>query len=240
MPRAFMLIISMLLYFPVQVFADFYVIPGGGPPAGTEIRSTPYIISSPGMYFLKKNLSCPAGTHCITIAADDVTLDLMGFSLSGSGGTGNFDGIHIVQRKNVEVRNGTILNFQRNGVMESGATFLEGRHRMINLRLYGNGVNGISLASELNTIIGCTATHNASTGIYSGAGSVFRDNVCSYNKFGLMAAHYASVIGNSCTRNSLIGIFCGPQCLIVDNVAILNGSRNIYTQASVLERNLAP
>lgn len=57
--------------------AEFYVIPVGGPRVGTEIKSLPYTITTPGFYYLTKNLTA-TGTG-ITVNAGDVTIDLMGF-----------------------------------------------------------------------------------------------------------------------------------------------------------------
>ena len=43
----------------------------------------PITLSRPGLYKLVGNLSVPAGVDGIQIAADDVTLDMNGFTLSG-------------------------------------------------------------------------------------------------------------------------------------------------------------
>ena len=64
---------------------DFYVIAGGGPPVGTKISSVPYTITQPGFYFLTGNLTYNGAGNAITVSANNVTLDLMGFSLSHTG-----------------------------------------------------------------------------------------------------------------------------------------------------------
>jgi hypothetical protein len=46
---------------------------------GTPISSLPYTINAPGSYYVTRNLSAVSGNG-ITINADDVTLDLMGFT----------------------------------------------------------------------------------------------------------------------------------------------------------------
>jgi len=48
----------------------------------TPISSLPFVISSPGSYYLTTNLS---GTSGITISSGNVTLDLNGFTLQGLG-----------------------------------------------------------------------------------------------------------------------------------------------------------
>src|SRR5689334_2327995 len=50
------------------------------------IHSLPLTISQPGSYYLAENITAAGGG--ITISADYVTLDLMGFSLSGAPGDG--------------------------------------------------------------------------------------------------------------------------------------------------------
>src|SRR6266851_1180042 len=49
----------------------------------TPISSAPYSISSPGSYYLTSNLSVTNG-DAITITANQVTLDLNGFTLSST------------------------------------------------------------------------------------------------------------------------------------------------------------
>src|SRR5438445_10077681 len=55
----------------------------------TPISSVPFTISQAGSYYLTKNLTGTASQDGITIAADNVTLDLMGFSLNGIASSGN-------------------------------------------------------------------------------------------------------------------------------------------------------
>jgi hypothetical protein len=63
MKRIIAAIFIMLFMAPAPALADFYVIAGGGLPAGTEIKSLPAQISSSGFYFIKKDLnSAPAPT----------------------------------------------------------------------------------------------------------------------------------------------------------------------------------
>ena len=65
--------------------ADSYVIAGG---VGTKITTLPYTIRTPGFYYLAQNLTYTAiPGNAVTVQADDVTLDLMGFSLTGVGKT---------------------------------------------------------------------------------------------------------------------------------------------------------
>lgn len=81
----------------------------------TGIMTVPYTISSPGQYCV----TAPAyliywGTSgaAITIAADDVVLDLQGRVLAGGAGSGSAAyGILAHERRWVTVRNGTVRGF---------------------------------------------------------------------------------------------------------------------------------
>jgi hypothetical protein len=80
---------------------------------GTKITSLPHTISTPGYYYLTGNLS-HGGSTGIVINTDNVTLDLMGFALAYTGTSSDYSynyGIWMDGRKNVEVRNGTLLGW---------------------------------------------------------------------------------------------------------------------------------
>ena len=115
----FVLIAAFLVGVNTVWAQEFYVIAGGGPPVGTKITSLPFTISYPGFYFLGGNLTY-SGTSggAITIAADNVTLDLMGFSLTGPGASSSTIGVSMSGRTGVEVRNGTVSGFAT-GVYEN-------------------------------------------------------------------------------------------------------------------------
>jgi hypothetical protein len=91
---------------PVLADSDFYVIAGGGATVGTKISSVPFIINTPGFYFFSRNLDHSGTEPAIFVNADNVTIDLMGFSLSHTGIGGLGMGIALGSN-NVEIRNGT-------------------------------------------------------------------------------------------------------------------------------------
>ena len=78
---------------------------------GTKISSVPYTITQPGFYFLTGNLTYNGALNAITVSANNVTLDLMGFSLSYTGSASQPNGIYMSGRSNVEVRNGSVTGF---------------------------------------------------------------------------------------------------------------------------------
>ena len=115
----------------------------------------PVWINDPGSYRLTGDLVPPPGVSGIDIFADDVTLDLNGFSISGSGEVGTADGIGF-STSNVEIRNGTVSGFLRHGIF--GISNQSTHARVIGIRVYGNFSHGMRLEGEATLVEQCT-TH---------------------------------------------------------------------------------
>ncbi len=143
----------------------------------------------------------------ITVASDDVTLDLMGFRISGSG-SGGF-GIYLYDgttgHKNVEVRNGNLTGWQY-GLLDGTAANAR-NNRALNLRVENCSLTGISLASGGgNQVKGCIAD-SCNIGILVLSGTVSGCGV----------------------TNCPTGIYGGGLISgnTVSDIAIVNGQRNI-------------
>jgi hypothetical protein len=107
------------------------------------------IISEPGTYRLTEDvIVTDANTTAIEIDADNVTIDMNGFSIRGPGtctpppvscaprGSGN--GIHAVTGENIVVRNGAVYGMGNVGIyLETNSVQID------NMRLSGNGEGGI-------------------------------------------------------------------------------------------------
>ncbi len=172
----FLLLVAVMLI-SIQALAQdgFYVVGGGGA-VGTKITSAPYTITTPGFYYLGKNLD---GT--IDIHSDHVTLDLMGFTITGSG-AGSGYGVSIggsSPMKNVEVRNGTIREFVY-GIAAFFTSPPEMCHKIINVRVIDNIDFGIYMPGSGHIIKGCTAYANGGTGIRC-SNSLLINNVSTLN-----------------------------------------------------------
>jgi hypothetical protein len=80
----------------------------------TSINSVPYTINSSGSYCLNADITTSVSSGAaIEVAASNVTLDLKGKTLDGTGaGVGTrADGIHSLDRRGITVRNGRIVGF---------------------------------------------------------------------------------------------------------------------------------
>jgi parallel beta-helix repeat protein len=197
-----------------QVYADFYVIPVPvrGKSVGTEIESLPYTVTSPGFYYITKNLnSTGAG---ITVNANDVTIDLMGYSITGAGILGGTSyGIYTIGRQNIEVRNGTIRLFYI-GIYGNNSTDAKVEsHRYINVRAMYNAKWGIKLYGLGHLVKGCIASHNGdgsndSGGIRVGEGSLVNGNIVhDNNKDGIYTFMGCTVTNNTAYNNQGMGIY---------------------------------
>lgn len=86
------------------------------------IDSVPITIDQPGSYFLTGNLDSGANT-AIAVLAPDVSLDLMGFTLSGTGA----NGIGVGSVPGATIRNGRISGFTHGiGLFRSKGAMIEG------------------------------------------------------------------------------------------------------------------
>jgi hypothetical protein len=227
------IVLGMVLLSAATTLAggDIYV----GGPWGTKITSLPYTITAPGAYYLGGNLSSASGNG-ITITSDHVTLDLMGFNLKGPG---NGTGIFMEGRTNVEIRNGTISNWQTGIWESSGAAIC---HRILNVRLsscnygmtvYGNGhlikgcvalgnpgVRGLWIGG-VGTISGCLARNFNYEGMGLGSGGIMRGNVVDGNaaatsKGLVLNAGQGLMIGNEVT-NCAYGLFIHSATSAINN-----------------------
>lgn len=108
--------------------------------AATEITSMPYTITKSGSYIINKNFW--TGNHGVIVKANNVTIDLNGYTISGNG-KGIHHGIYMNGRTNVEIRNGTVKNFGGNGIYEENSNGTS--HRVINVRAIGNSNSGIKI-----------------------------------------------------------------------------------------------
>ncbi|MDX2145952.1 MAG: hypothetical protein SFZ23_00380 [Planctomycetota bacterium] len=108
-----------------------------------------FVISQPGSYYLGGNVNATGGRHGIVIAADNVTLDLNGYTIDGAGSPGFPSGItsNNTNRRALMVRNGNINNFAGYGI------FAQTRDSAFeSLGFSGNRSGGLELFQSNNCI----------------------------------------------------------------------------------------
>jgi parallel beta-helix repeat protein len=175
------------------------------------ISNLPFVITNPGSYYLTSNLSLDTpDQNGIEVDANDVTIDLMGFSLLGAGG---MDGISINGKTNVEIRNGTISYWDNNGIYEKGGS----GHRIKNVRLAWNYNSGIFLSGIAHTVIDCIAAQNGGYGIALADGSILDRNTAIGNNLGIYAGTGCTVTNNNSLDNWAAGMQVQSGCLVTGN-----------------------
>jgi hypothetical protein len=207
----------------------------------TPISSLPYTISTPGSYYLTKSLTVPDdGTLAITVAADNVTIDLCGFSITATGSTSSVSGISVpTSQKNLCVRNGSINGWGSSGITAftvSGGLY-EGlffsNNQQFGLRVgasttirdceaSGNNLGGLSALSN-SVVIHCTAINNKVSGITCVQGTLV-DCVSNNNPNNGITVERCVVRGCMILQNFGDGIAVGSGCLVVGNMCFQNNS----------------
>lgn len=190
--------------------------------------------------------------HGVTIAASGVTLDLMGFTLSGDQGSADY-GVYLAGSagapvRDVVVRNGLIRNFG-NGVRAELGNSSRFEHLIISSNsLYGVYFYGGGGQCNGNTLADCTISLNGTYGVYlySATGGQCDGNAlidCAISGSGTTGLYlngsYGRCAGNTATRckvsnNGSYGIYLygySGQCdgnILADCAISGNGSRGLY------------
>lgn len=188
----------------------------------------PETIEQPAMVTLSGSLKGVSGQNGITIDSNNVTIDLGGHTLQGV--AGSECGIYMLDRSNVEIRNGTVRDFGQEGILEDG--FYSRGHRIINMRIISNGQTsssyGIFLYGLRNLVKGCTVVSNTSDGIYVGGGDTVTENICYLNSSaGINAGNGSIVSHNLCYDNTGSGISVGAGSTVTGNTAYSNDGSGI-------------
>ncbi len=189
------------------------------------ITNIPITISSPGSYYLTRNFLCSSnGVNGIHISAQDVTLDLCGFTLTGPGsssGNGIYAGV------NTRIRNGIFRSW------------------------YGHEKYAIYLAGNGATVDGVNIQECAS-GIYGAANNLKIENcvlqaiISTSSCYGVRVAHATKIrnthIASVGGAGDSYGIRTAEDCIISDCsvwavTSPTTSGAAIYCQAgSIIER----
>lgn len=189
----------------------------------TPISSAPYTITQSGSYYLTTNLN--SSGHGVVVQADRVTLDLMGFALTGDRGAGEY-GVWLAGTTNallrdIVVRGGMVSGFGSGVRLDS----VQGC-RVDGLTISSNSSHGILLDAtrsrcEGNMFAGCFVAGNGAHGVY-------------------FESYFGTCIGNMVRNCNIIGnggigvnvdgsssAMCDDNT-IADSSVITNGAEGIY------------
>lgn len=177
-----------------------------------------FVISAPGSYYLTGNLTATDGRHGLLIAASNVTVDLMGFTLDGAGlgasgittGTANLSAIRI--------RNGVVSNWTT-GVDLANAVAAN----VADVQAAACSGAGISVGTGA-VVTRCTAERNTGDGIIIADSAVLTDSVASNNRAnGITCGSRSEVTRCKADSNFVHGIAAGSSSRIHLNTADGNG-----------------
>ncbi len=202
-----------------------------------DINSCQTLTEPNSLYALNQNIFQPLDEDCIVIAAENITIDCQGYSITSSSKSGNAGiysnrvnttiknckvsmgvyspGIELLSANNSYIFNNT-LNNQADGMFLTDVNNVLIENNTANF----NGFNGIVLTtdwggSSQNTLIGNTANGN-----YAGI-RVIRSNL-------------GDLIGNAAESNSYAGIWAGSSSNnnLIRNTAGNNSKYGIILQSS--------
>lgn len=107
-------------------------------------------IKKPGRYLLSNSLTYAGNGYAITISCDDVTLDLNGWTLTGTNGVANQTaGVYALSRSHITIRNGTVRGFFR-GIYLEGT---DGRSHLVqDLNVEDSLFLGIQVKGSASTV----------------------------------------------------------------------------------------
>ena len=232
----FLGVLFILTFTSTGLSANFYVVAGGGKKVGIEIKQLPYTISGPGFYYITKNLDAPVGSNAITLetGAHDVTIDLMGFAITGPPGSGEENGIFSDSYNyNVEIRNGTITGFDGRGMYvtdeeNAGIDTL----RILNVRFCYNDYGGIFIIQGNGLLIkDCAFFDNGRFGIWCYPRAQIIGNSCYRNgNSGIRSGWGSTVTGNDSSENKGNGIEVDRHCIVAGNTCNFNKGNGIETE----------
>jgi len=212
----------------------------------------PKTINESGSYYLTGNIHISSSSSAITIAADDVSVDLMGFTVSGSN-TGLGDGITLAANKNIKITNGTIKTFGRCGVSSHNDVTQD--VSLINLEIRDNNEGALFIRGDGHVIESCRITGNGEGGlgfnaIYVESNARIINNIIAYNGanvstsggYGIcIKAKNACLVKGNIIRGNfsssqvyrLRAIWVEDGCIVADNIIAENfGSSTEVTQST--------
>ncbi len=210
-----------------------------------------HIISEPGSYYLTDNIIGESGKHGIIVLADNVTIDLKGFSLIGV--ADSLDGVHF--SGNTEnlidgaVINGMIRSWGQYGIdadkliscrvaaITSDDNDMDGIRlgddgMVTNCLLRGNGNWGVNSRNNC-LIVHCVARENSSGGFSLSSGGSVKDCVAERTGPQGILVKYESSVENCLSSFNGSGIVISDEgCSVLNNICVSNYNHGILLEGS--------
>ena len=204
------------------------------------IDYVPYSIDTPGSYYFTGDLiHMDTIVNAISVSANNVTIDMMGFTLTGADTVGIADGIYVSSQRSVTILNGTVQNFPNDGLYCS--SFSSIGFTIKGIKTISNGGYGIYCWGDGHLIKDCIASENGYVGIsVSAFGCNVINNAAYKNQDdGISVGAGCTVIGNNASGNLKDGIQAGAHSTVVNNTAYNNQGNGIFGTGAMIIGNTA-
>ena len=176
---------------------------------GTAITSVPFVISTPGNYYLASNLSDTApGAIAIVITANEVTLDLNGHTLAGAGPNAFQVGILVLGSEDVVIQEGDIESFEVGVDWVPGNGGINAKNRVEDVNFDNNEIGVMSESGTSNWVKQCVID-GGDTGV------IFNDNIGSRVSHSIFEEQQAS---QSVGLGTAIQTLASKGCLFDENL----------------------
>lgn len=209
----------------------------------TIISSIPFLITNSGSFYLAGTLCNTNPSHGIIIQADDVKVDLNGFSLNGSTNqpAPEFSGIVInPPGRNITIRNGVVRGWGWYGIDGANASDAT----VESVKFYNNGLSGVIVGPN-SLIDTCTAYFNGFRTLppFPAGGSrndgIRTADFCTVrncksrgnNGCGVYASTGGRVTDCTASENRANGIFAWSLCTVRDCTVMGNWQGGISVQS---------
>ncbi len=187
-------------------------------------------ITQPGSYYLTGNVGALSSSG-IEIAANNVTIDLMGFNIQALFGA--VKGITVdALHNNITIRNGTVTGFSQGGIVLTGGSSTTG---VLVEHVHASGNAGVGIRVGGHAVIrSCTATSNGAGGIHTDGNSTITGCTASKNTtFGFATGDGCSISGCSADGNTAQGFVTNDATTLTGCASIGNGGSGYQLSSGV-------
>jgi parallel beta-helix repeat protein len=242
----------LFLSVTVTLLASAGMVVGAGPASAAHVTCGQTITAS---VTLDSNVGpCSTG---LVIGANNVVIDLGGFTLSGTPAVGEGPGIDITGRTGVTVRNGTVSQFDTGVAITQGSANTVTGMTLLDNRGGGDFGEGVLLFSTTGNTVSANRIRN--NGPYAGisilvgtsnrieGNQITGNNQSSFNTSGIRLENIGQTASNSnIVRNNLvqgsgldgIQLFAGASDNVIGNNQVLQNNREGITVFAGGKRNI--